>query len=71
MTDNIGPPVSGINRAYSNTGGIGPQDGDILISLKEDHGATDDYVRQLRADLPKRFRARSSRSCRPISSARS
>jgi multidrug efflux pump subunit AcrB len=55
MTDNIGPPVSGINRAYSNTGGIGPQDGDILISLKEDHGATDDYVRQLRADLPKAF----------------
>jgi len=55
VTDNIGPPVSGINRAYSNTGGIGPQDGDILISLKEDHAPTDEYLRKLRADLPRAF----------------
>jgi hypothetical protein len=27
--------VSGINMAYSNNGGIGPQDGDILVTLKE------------------------------------
>ena len=33
IVDNIGLPVSGINRAYSNTGGIGPQDGDIYITL--------------------------------------
>jgi hypothetical protein len=35
IVDNIGMTVSGINMAYSNNGGIGPQDGDILITLKE------------------------------------
>ena len=29
IVDNIGLPISGINLAYSNTGAIGPQDGDI------------------------------------------
>ena len=33
IVDNIGLPVSGINLAYSNSGSIGPQDGDILITL--------------------------------------
>ena len=33
IVDNIGLPVSGINLTYSNTGAIGPQDGDILITL--------------------------------------
>jgi multidrug efflux pump subunit AcrB len=55
IVDNIGLPVSGINRAYSNTGGIGPQDGDIYITLSAKHRATADYVRQLRIDLPKLF----------------
>jgi CzcA family heavy metal efflux pump len=55
IVDNIGLPVSGINRAYSNTGGIGPQDGDISITLKEGHAPTADFVRQLRTSLPKEF----------------
>ena len=55
IVDNIGLPVSGINRAYSNTGGIGPQDGDILVSLNEKHRPTAGYVRTLRARLPARF----------------
>ena len=55
IVDNIGLPFSGINMAYSNTGTIGPEDGDILISLKEDHGPTDAYVKQLRTVLPKKF----------------
>ena len=55
IVDNIGLPVSGIDRAYSNTGGIGPQDGDILVSLKGDHNPTADYVRDLREQLPRRF----------------
>ena len=55
VVDNIGMPVSGINLAYSNTGGIGPQDGDILITLKEGHAPTADHVRTLRADLPRAF----------------
>ncbi|HTQ99909.1 MAG TPA: efflux RND transporter permease subunit, partial [Candidatus Acidoferrum sp.] len=55
IVDNIGLPVSSINRAYSNTGGIGPQDGDILISLKEGHHPTADYTQRLREVLPAAF----------------
>ncbi|MBU3077589.1 efflux RND transporter permease subunit [Sphingomonas quercus] len=55
IVDNIGLPVSGTNRAYSNTGGIGPQDGDILITLAEGHRPTDQFVRELRAALPDAF----------------
>ncbi|WP_019832723.1 efflux RND transporter permease subunit [Sphingomonas sp. PR090111-T3T-6A] len=55
IVDNIGLPVSGINRAYSNTGGVGPQDGDILITLTKDHHPTAGYVRALRKALPDAF----------------
>jgi multidrug efflux pump subunit AcrB len=55
IVDNIGLPVSGINRAYSNDGGVGPEDGDILITLKEDHDPTAGYVHTLRKVLPKSF----------------
>ena len=55
ITDNIGLPFSGINMAYQNTGTIGPEDGDALISLNDDHGPTADYVQQLRTVLPQKF----------------
>jgi multidrug efflux pump subunit AcrB len=55
IVDNIGLPVSGINRAYSNTGGVGPQDGDILVTLSKDHAPTAKYVRALRSALPEAF----------------
>ncbi len=55
IVDNIGLPFSGLNLAYSNTGTIGPQDGDILVSLKEGHGPTAAYVAKLRATLPHAF----------------
>ncbi|WP_267388161.1 efflux RND transporter permease subunit [Sphingomonas sp. GC_Shp_3] len=55
IVDNIGMPVSGINRAYSNTGGVGPQDGDILVTLNEGHAPTAGYVRALRKALPDSF----------------
>jgi multidrug efflux pump subunit AcrB len=55
IVDNIGLPVSGINRAYSNTGGVGPQDGDILITLSKDHDPTARYVKALRKALPDAF----------------
>jgi multidrug efflux pump subunit AcrB len=55
IVDNIGLPVSGINRAYSNTGGIGPQDGDILVALNKNHGPTARYVRELRERLPRAY----------------
>jgi multidrug efflux pump subunit AcrB len=59
IVDNIGLPVSGINNAYSNTGTIGPQDGDIQVSLKEGHGPTAEYVKLLRERLPREFRGTS------------
>ena len=55
IVDNIGLPVSGINRAYSNTGTIGPMDGDILVSLKKGHGPTAAFVKTLRGSLPVDF----------------
>jgi multidrug efflux pump subunit AcrB len=55
VVDNIGLPVSGTNRAYLNTGGVGPEDGDILITLKKDHAATAAYVKSLRTALPRSF----------------
>jgi multidrug efflux pump subunit AcrB len=48
-------PISGINMTYNNTGTIGPQDGDIQVTLKEDHQPTEQYVRALREELPRRF----------------
>ena len=55
IVDNIDLPVSGTNRAYINTGSVGPEDGDILISLNENHAPTADYVKTLRTVLPRSF----------------
>jgi multidrug efflux pump subunit AcrB len=55
IVDNIGLPVSGINMAYSSTGTSGPEDADVLISLKKNHAATASYVKQLRTELPQQF----------------
>ena len=55
VVDNIGLPYSGINMAYQNTGTIGPEDGDALIGLKEDHAPTADYIKRLRTILPQKF----------------
>ena len=57
IVDNIGLPFSGINMAYQNTGTIGPEDGDALISLKEGHAPTADFIRELRTRLPQQFPA--------------
>jgi CzcA family heavy metal efflux pump len=55
IVDNIGLPTSSINTTYNASGTIGPEDGDILISLKPDHSPTARYVSQMRRDLPKQF----------------
>ena len=55
ITANIGLPISGINVAYGNTGTIGPEDADILISLKKNHSPTASYVKTLRTLLPNKF----------------
>ncbi len=55
LVDVIGLPPSSINLTYNNTGVIGSQDGDIQIALRKDHKPTADYVRELRAVLPREF----------------
>jgi len=55
VIDNIGLPTSAINTVYSNTGTIGQQDGDILISLTKGHRPTEEIVAILRRELNRRF----------------
>jgi len=56
ILDNIGLPYSGINLSYSNSGVIGTSDAEILVGLNaEHHHPTADYIRRLRAELPRRF----------------
>jgi hypothetical protein len=55
VIDNIGLPNSGINITYNNSGTMGPSDGDILISLGEDHAPTAEYVKKLRRMLPREY----------------
>src|SRR5229473_2171866 len=53
--DNILLPYSAINFMHSTSGLIGAGDADILVSLKEDHHATADYVQRLRERLPREY----------------
>jgi multidrug efflux pump subunit AcrB len=53
IVDNIGMPVSGINMAYGNSGAIGEEDADVLISLK--NAAADAYIKRMRERLPRLF----------------
>jgi multidrug efflux pump subunit AcrB len=55
IVDNVGTYLSSINTIYNNTGTIGTQDGDIQISLDENHAPTGDYIRRMREELPRRF----------------
>ncbi|HME71488.1 MAG TPA: efflux RND transporter permease subunit, partial [Myxococcota bacterium] len=55
ILDNIGLPYSTINTMHATSGLIGAGDADILVSLKEGHAATRDYVRKLREILPREF----------------
>jgi multidrug efflux pump subunit AcrB len=55
ILDNIGLPFSNINYIYNNSGLTGAADADVLVSLKEKHHRTADYVRTLRERLPREF----------------
>jgi CzcA family heavy metal efflux pump len=55
ILDNIGLPYSSINYMHSTSGLIGAGDADILVSLKEKHHPTADYVQRLRDKLPREF----------------
>ena len=55
VVDNIGLPARSYNLAFSDGSTIGVNDGVILVSLKEGHAPTGDYVRKLRQVLPQAF----------------
>ncbi len=55
ILDNIGIPNSSINLSYNNSGIIGANDADILVSLKPGHAPTEKYIRELRERLAHEF----------------
>jgi multidrug efflux pump subunit AcrB len=55
IVDNIGLPARAYNLAFSDGTTIGPNDGVIMVALKEGHARTADYVRKLREVLPAAF----------------
>ena len=55
ILDNIGLPANNYNLAFSDGSTVGLNDGQILISLKEGHAPTRDYMRRLRVVLRDRF----------------
>jgi multidrug efflux pump subunit AcrB len=55
ILDNIGLPYSTLNTQHATSGLFGAADADIMVSLKEDHSPTADYVRTLRERLPREF----------------
>jgi multidrug efflux pump subunit AcrB len=55
ILDNIGLPYSTLNLQHATSGLFGSGDGDIMVSLKEDHHPTADYIAELRKTLPRDF----------------
>jgi multidrug efflux pump subunit AcrB len=55
IVDNIGLPARLYNLAFTDGSTIGVNDGVILISLKDGHRPTADYVREMRRVLPNAF----------------
>jgi CzcA family heavy metal efflux pump len=59
ILDNIGLPYSSINYLHNASGFLGAADADVLVTLKEKHHPTADYVAALRTRLPAQFPAAS------------
>lgn len=55
ILDNIGMPYSSMNTQHLTNGTIGAEDGDIFVTLAEDHRPTEKYVETLRRDLARNF----------------
>jgi CzcA family heavy metal efflux pump len=55
IIDNIGMPYSQMNTMHMTSGAIGANDADIMVTLKEDHHPTANYIRRLRQNLPAQF----------------
>ena len=55
IIDNLGIPYSGINTSYNTSGTTSAADGDIIVSLKENHGPTNEFIRKIRREMPQQF----------------
>ena len=55
ILDNIGLPQRTYNLAFTDGTTIGVNDGQILISLKDGHRPTSEYIKTLRLELAKAF----------------
>jgi CzcA family heavy metal efflux pump len=55
MIDNVGLPLSGINLTLGDPSMISAADGEVLIQLREGHGPTAAYVKELRRRFPVDF----------------
>ena len=55
ILDNIGLPYSGMNTMHLTSGIVGANDADVMVTLKQHHHPTADYVRDLRDRLPREF----------------
>jgi multidrug efflux pump subunit AcrB len=55
ILDNIGLPYSTLNFQHATSGLIGAGDADVLVSLKENHHPTANYIADLRTSLPRDF----------------
>ena len=55
IVDDIGVPQRSYNLAFTDGSTIAPNDGVILVALKDGHAPTADYVRRLRTALPAAF----------------
>jgi CzcA family heavy metal efflux pump len=54
IDDNIGLP-NNINLARSDSVTAGPSDGEIMVALSPNHHPTAGYLKQIRAEFPRRF----------------
>jgi multidrug efflux pump subunit AcrB len=55
IIDNLGIPYSGINTSYNNTGTMSAADGDILVSLNENHEPTNKFIQAIRTRMQQDF----------------
>ena len=55
ILDNIGLPYSGLSLALSDSATVGSLDGEVLVSLKQNHRPTQNYVEELRNKLKTKF----------------
>ncbi len=55
VLSNIGLPYSGMNMAVGDTATVGTMDGELLVSLTQDHTPTAAHMADLRRELPQRF----------------